>query len=132
MCEFNAKTKGDLQLHIRAKHRESNDNSTETILDPEIVVVESDIVTSLNCDQCDFSCLIEADLNAHNDLNHMVLKEKKVTEIKLEVFALVDTDNVLETRKLIIEKLSEQEEVEEVLKVFVSKVESYFDVNNIK
>ena len=30
------------------------------------------------------------------------------------------------------EKLSEQEEVDEVLKVFVSKVESYVDVDNLK
>ena len=44
----------------------------------------------------------------------------------------VNMRQVLDTRKHIIRKLSEQEEVDEVLKVFVSKVESYFDVNNIK
>ena len=38
----------------------------------------------------------------------------------------------MECRKKIIEKLSEQDDVDEVLKVFVSKSENYFDVDNLQ
>ena len=73
------------------------------------------------------------DFNEHNDLKHKSLNEVKQesNEIKLEVFALVFTDNVLETRKNIMEKLNEQDEVEDVEKAFISKVESYSDVDSL-
>ena len=135
LCDCNAKTKSGLLLHLKAKHKESNEISMETpILDPEIVIIESDVLKCVRCDKCEFSSTTETELKEHIELEHVAVSEKKevVTEIKLEVFALVDKENVLETRKTIIEKLNKQEDVEEVLKVFVSKVESYIDVNNLK
>ena len=57
--------------------------------------------------------------------------KQESNEIKLEVFAPVFTDNVLENRKNIMEKLNEQDEVEDVEKAFISKVESYSDVDNL-
>ena len=117
-----------MQVHIKAKHREN-----ENTLEPEIVVIESEIIQSWKCEKCDFSSETETELKAHNDLKHMILIEEKeeTFEIKLEVFALVLTDNVLETRKNIIETLNKQAEVEEVLKAFISKVESFSDVDGL-
>jgi hypothetical protein len=41
-CDFNANSKGGLQLHIRSKHKEIIENSdTIATIDPEIVVIES-------------------------------------------------------------------------------------------
>ena len=57
----------------------------------------------------------------------------EITEIKLEVFATVDFENnVLESRKDIIENLGKQNEVEEVIKVFVDKSETFIDVDNVR
>ena len=85
------------------------------------------------CDKCDYSSKTESGLKAHNDLKHIIVIEEieETNEIKLEVFALVTTDNVLETRKNIIENLNKQDEVEEVLKAFISKVESFSDVDGL-
>ena len=46
-----------------------------------------------------------------------LLKLTQEVNEKIEVFALLNTDNVLETRKVVIEKLNEQDDVIEVLKV---------------
>ena len=60
-------------------------------------------------------------------------KNLEITKIKLEVFAIVDFDNnVLEARKEIIDNLGKQKEVEEVLKIFVDKSETFFDVDNVR
>ena len=40
--------------------------------------------------------------------------------------------DVLEVRKQLIEKLEEQDEVEQVLKVYVNKIDAFIDENNIK
>ena len=61
----------------------------------------------------------------------MIEEIEETNKIKLEDFALVTTDNVLETRKNIIENLNKQDEVEEVLKAFISKVESFSDVDGL-
>jgi DNA-binding Lrp family transcriptional regulator len=66
-------------------------------------------------------------------IRYVIYKETETCEIKLEVFALVDLKiNVLEARKNIIEKLSEQEEVSEVLKVYVNKSDTNMDVDNLR
>ena len=170
-CDFNAKSNGGLQTHIRAKHKEISENSencenSENHLEPDIVVLDSVVVNSFKCKSCDLTFKNEIDLEKHSCLNHeetqhsivestcnecdisfgnkddlekhLSLKHKNDIEtdnceIKLEVFALVDIENdVLEARKNIIEKLSEQEEVSEVLKVYVSKMDTIMDVDNLR
>ena len=57
----------------------------------------------------------------------------EINEIKLEVFAIVNSENdVLEARKTIIERLDKQKEVLKVEKVFMDKLETFFDVDNVR
>ena len=51
----------------------------------------------------------------------------------LEIFAIVYLEkDVLQARKDIIEKLYKQKEVEKVDKVFVYKMDSFLDVDNVR
>ena len=82
---------------------------------------------TVKCDQCDFVCENDEALKAHKHDD-----ENKITEIKLEVFGIVDFGNdVFEARKVIMEKLNEQNEVEQVLKAYVNKNETFMDINNV-
>ena len=108
-----SKTKGGLQLHIRAKNREINENElNQLIIEPEIVAIECDFMKLCNCEKCDVWCETVDELK-----NHKALKHTQEVNEKIEVFALMYTDKVLETRKVVIEKLNEQDDVIEVLKV---------------
>ena len=72
------------------------------------------------------------DLNTYISLKHKAEKDQETIEIKLEIFALVDSGNdVFETRKSIIEKLLEQKDIEKVLKLYIDKMYTYADVNNV-
>ena len=101
-CQFVAKTPGGLQVHIRAKHKVSDDSNS-----PEIVISEDNIVeNSFQCDKCEFLAPSEENLNDHKHLKHE--HDTEEIEIKLDVFALVDFENdVLQARKSVIEKLEE-------------------------
>ena len=89
---------------------------------------------SFYCENCDFASENQNNLNKHLAEEHNNEKEEEeVFDIKLEVFALVDIDNdVLKARGRVIEKLKDQKEVIEVSKVFVSKVETHQDVDNLR
>ena len=57
----------------------------------------------------------------HLSLKHTDEKELKVSEIKLKVFGLVDFGiDVMDARK------------NTVLKVYVDKFDSYFDINSVR
>ena len=82
---------------------------------------------------CDFDAENEQDLDTHISENHNNEKDIEISEIKLEIFAIVNFENdVLQARKDIIEKLCKQKEVEKVDKVFVDKMESFMDVDNVR
>ena len=58
--------------------------------------------------------------------------EIEITEIKFEIFALVDFgDDGLKARKPIIENILKQDEVEQVLKLYIDKMYTHVDVDNI-
>ena len=120
-------------MHVKAKHKKEEEKE---ILETTAKTIEEINETDFTCDQCEFVAEIEADLNAHISSKHKFeknLEMKEITEIKLEVFAIVDFENnVLEARKDIIDNLGKQNEVEEVIKVFVDKSETFFDVDNVR
>ena len=126
-CDFVAKTPGGLQVHIRAKHKGSDDSNG-----PAIVISEEEIVVnSIQCDKCDFLAPSENVLTEHKNSKHE--QDNEEIEIKLEVFALVDFENdVLKTRKVVIEKLEEQVEVEKVKTVYINKCDTYFDKDDLR
>ena len=126
-CNFVAKTPGGFQVHVRAIHK-----VVENSNGPEITILEENIVeNSVQCDKCDFSAQSEKDLNEHKLLKHE--SENKEIEIKLDVFTLVDFDNdVLKARKLVMEKLEEQEGVNKVKTAYVSKGDTFFDKDNLR
>ena len=124
-CDFIAKNKSGLQVHMRAKHRENRE-----MLKQAIVSCESIPELIFKCDLCEYICENEDVLNMHMNEKHE--NENELSEIKLEVFAIVDFGvDALETRKIIIEKLNEQKDVEKVLQVFVNKSENFIDINNL-
>ena len=91
------------------------------------------VETTLCCNECDIPFENKNDLEKHFSLKHRNDEETETCEIKLEVFALVDLENnVLEARENKIKKLSEQEEVSEVLKVYVNKSDTNMDVDNLR
>jgi hypothetical protein len=126
MCEFMAKSKSGLHLHLKAKHKECSQNDSEiseiqTHLEPDDVVVNEEpvYIQEHNCEQCEFVA------NAQTDLETYEIEKQGTCEIKLEVFLLfLNFDNdVLEVRKQLIEKLEEQDEDE---KSSESLCEKYF------
>ena len=93
-------------MHVKAKHKKEEEKE---ILETIAKTVEEINETDFTCDQCEFVSEIEADLNAHISSNHEFEKNLEITEIKLEVFAIVDFENnVLEARKDIIDNLGKQ------------------------
>ena len=106
-------------MHVKAKHMKGKEVQ-ETTANIVKEYDETDTDNIFTCDQCEFVAEIEADLNTNITSSHELEKNLEMTEIKLEVFAFVDFDNnVLEARKDVIENLGKQNEVEEVIKVFV-------------
>ena len=71
----------------------------------------------------------EEDLKNHISLNHK--KETEQTKIKLELFAIDVSSDVIEAEQKIIEKLLEQDEVDKVLKLYIDKMVTYVDVHNV-
>ena len=70
-------------------------------------------------------------LTEHKNSKHE--HDNEEMEIKLEVFALVDFENdVLKTRKAVIEILEEQVEVEKVKTVYINKCDTYFDKDDLR
>ena len=119
-CDFTAKSNGGLQVHMRAKHKENKEKSNLFAGNAysETIALETDAENIiLKCDQCDF---VAENRDALKEHTHDDKKES--SQIKLEIFGIVDFGNsVLDARKAIIEKLSEQEEVEQVLTAYVNK-----------
>ena len=96
-CDFIAKNKSGLQVHMRAKHRENRE-----MLKQAIVSCESIPELIFKCDLCEYICENKDVLNMHMNEKHE--NENELSEIKLEVFAIVDFGiDVLETRKIINE-----------------------------
>ena len=124
-CDFIAKSKADLQIHIKAKHNENCESISKTNLEMES---EDDVVDKEECDHCELESQQETALEIHND------KEHTNCEIKLEVFVLFINfeDDIHYVRKKLIEKLEEQDEVEKVLKVFINKNDAFVDDNDLK
>ena len=121
-CDFVAKTNGGLQVHLRAKHKEllnKTDSSEQAVED------------SVQCDQSGVVIQNESEKQEHRNLEHE--NEREEIEIKLEVFTLVDIENdVLEARKKVMDKLKEQSDVESVKTVYVSKNDSFFDIDDLR
>ena len=95
-------------MHVRAKHMKGKEvqETTANIVEEND---ETDADNIFKCDQCEFDAEIEADLNTHITSSHELEKNLEITEIKLEVFAIVDFENnVLEARKDIIDNLGKQ------------------------
>ena len=110
---------------MRAKHKENKGKLKQTI-----DWYESVTELIFKCESCDYTCGNEDVLELHINEKHET--ENKLSEIKLEVFAIVDFGvDALETRKNIIDKLNEQSDVEKVLKVFVNKADNFMDINNV-
>ena len=134
MCNLVAKSKAGLQVHIKAKHK--NEKAVNVPLVPvveEVINIETEIWETFKCDECDFVSEKEVDLSTHIYEKHSNEKVLEINEIKLEVFAIVNSENdVLEARKTIIERLDKQKEVIKVEKVFVDKSETFFDVDNVR
>ena len=120
MCDFVAKSKTNLQVHVKAKHQESSETETFN-LEPEIVVLEEN----------EESVLIE---DTGKDLENQMEQEETAFEIKLEVFVLVlnDDEDVFKVRDNLMKKLEENEEVEKVTKVYVHKSDTFIDEDNLK
>jgi hypothetical protein len=99
ICDFLAKSKAGLQVHVKSKHKECSET---TQLEPEITVVNAqEIIEEENyiehaqghvidnntecenkCERCEFTSENKTDLETHMDKNHSDF------EIKLEVVVL--------------------------------------------
>ena len=120
--EFIAKTKAGLHSHVKAKHK-------QIIEEPKIIVVgDSEEIENLKCEICEYTTNDNQDLE-----NHTAEKHNETNEIKLEVFLLVgDENDVLEARKILMEKLNEQKEVSKVEQVYVNKNDTFIDIDNLR
>ena len=101
MCDFVAKSKTDLQVHVKAKHEECLETDTNN-LEPDIVVVaENEDIEEYETDQN----VVEGELETFME-NHTAQKQS-TCEIKLEVFllSLNGNEDVFEVRKNLIENL---------------------------
>ena len=131
-CDFIAKSKGGLKVHVKAKHteiKEMKDQSSEILNLENNDLCENEIENPLKCNECEYVAQTNEDLNTHMASAH---EQELETEIKLEVFTIVDFGrDVFDARNMIIEKLSEQDGVEKVLKVYVNKNEVFMDVDNV-
>ena len=97
-CEFIAKSKRGLQVHVKAKHNENNKIQEEPIENLDSGVPdEIEIENGLKCDQCELVTESEEDLKNHISLNHK--KETEQTKIKLELFAIDVGIDVIEARQ---------------------------------
>ena len=112
-------------MHKRAKHKENQNPPTD---ESESETRKAEM--SINCDQCEFIARNKEHLKKHIHLKDD--HETESSEIKLEVFAIVDFGmDVYEARNAIIDKLNAQDEVDKVLKVYVDKNETFVDVDNV-
>ena len=76
-CDFKAKSKSGLQVHIRAKHKvEISIKPTEQINTETNVVCESDSDNCLKCNECEFVTQNKGDLNTRLASKHIVKKVK--------------------------------------------------------
>ena len=72
-------------------------------------------------------------IEKHVAEEHTTVEIHVENEIKLEVFLLVEYEvDVFEARKVLIDKLSAQKEVNKVNTVYVDKSEAFIDKNNLK
>ena len=94
VCEFIAKSKGGLTVHMKAKHKENTE-------DPEIVVVDtleiiqeslkSEEIQRFKCEKFEFLTDNSRDFECHNAQKHDVLKIFETNEVKL--FSLIQAEN---------------------------------------
>ena len=132
ICEFTAKTKGGLAIHMKAKH-------TEISKEPEIIVVETFVeneetleILNFKCEECEFSSESSEDLEKHKTEKHEIKEHIDMNEIKLEVFILVENENdVLKARKDLIGSLSTHKEVVFALKLNKTKTKTIFSLYNL-
>ena len=84
MCDFNAKTKAGLQVHMNAKHKNRNKTSPK-LTNPlkkkvdEEANIESESQQTVKCDMCDFDAENEQDLDTHISENHNNEKDIEIS-----------------------------------------------------
>ena len=118
---------------MKSKHKESI--IVEQTVEDFIEILECDSVElqTLKCEECEFVAIRQSDIDNHVAEKHNAVESPETNEIKLEVFILVEYDlDVFEARKALIDRLSDQKEVEKVEKVYVDKNESFTDIHNLK
>ena len=118
---------------MKAKHEEICEESGINVVEVVVEIQEAEEIQNFKCEEFEFFTDISEDLDTHITEKHKVKEDCETKEIKLEVFMLVGNENdVLEARKELIEKLSKQNGVEKVDKVFVDKNETFLDIDNLR
>ena len=118
---------------MKAKHKEICEESEINVVEVVVEIQEAEEIQNFKCEECEFFTDSSEDLDTHITEKHKVKEHCETKEIKLEVFMLVGNENdVLEARKELIEKLSKQNGVEKVDKVFVDKNETFLDIDNLR